>query len=73
MMPEMAGPFTAEALRVGWATAGITESGYVVLVLAASEGSEQVIFSMDPGLASELHADLGQAIAMAGGNEEEKH
>ena len=72
-MPEMAGPFTAEVLRVGWATSGVTGRGDVVLVLAASKGGGQMVFSMEPGLASALHATLGQAIAMAGGNEEEKH
>ncbi len=72
-MPEMAGPFTAEVLRVGWATSGVTGRGDVVLALAASQGGEQLVFSMEPRLAAALHATLGQAIAMAGGNEEEKH
>lgn len=72
-MPEMAGPFAGEVLRVGWGTSGITERGDVVLVLASCKGGEKLIFSMEPRLAAALRATLGQAIAMAGGNEEEKH
>lgn len=63
-MPEMAGPFTGEVLRTGWAASGVTDRGDVLLVLAASKGGEQMVFSMEPRLAAALHATLGQAIAM---------
>lgn len=67
---EMDGPFTAEVLVAGWATAGIAEGGQVVLVLAASKDGERMMFSMCPRLAAALNAALTQAIAMASCGEE---
>lgn len=72
-MPEIEGPFTEEVLIAGWATAGVTANGLVVLVLASAKDGERLTFVMEPRLAAALNAMLPNAIALAGGNEEEKH